>query len=261
MNYAARTKLSVLVFSFALLIASAIHAKQPDADQQSPAQPPQEQPKPQGPGGAPPGQQPPQELKNIQLLKGMTRPQVVQVMREWQSSLGVECNYCHVRPFEQDTTRKITARIMLRDYVMGMKHKDGSAVSCKDCHNGQATPLRTRPFENAFTGKQGGRQIFKGLSDDKLMEVMNAFTKALGVKCDYCHVQSDFDQDTPRKQIARFMITEFSSKLVKSEGAAAVTCTECHKGRPRPLSDLAPPRPPQEQKPADAKPEVKKPNS
>ncbi|HKS40263.1 MAG TPA: photosynthetic reaction center cytochrome c subunit family protein [Blastocatellia bacterium] len=261
MNYAARTKLSVLVFSFALLISSAIHAKQPDADQQSPAQPPQEQPKPQGPGGAPPGQQPPQELKNIQLLKGMTRPQVLQVMQEWQSSLGVQCNYCHVRPFEQDTTRKTTARIMLRDYVMGMKHKDGSAVSCKDCHNGQATPLRTRPFENAFTGKQGGRQIFKGLSDDKLMEVMNAFTKALGVKCDYCHVQSDFDQDTPRKQIARFMITEFSSKLVKSEGGAAVTCTECHKGRPRPLSDLAPPRPPQEQKPADAKPEVKKPNS
>jgi len=260
MNYAAKTKLSVLIFSCALLIASAIHAKQPDAAQQSPTQPPQEQPKPQGPPGAPAGQQPPQELKNIQLLKGMTRPQVLQVMQEWQAALGVQCNYCHVRPFEQDTTRKITARIMLRDYVMGMKHKDGSAVSCKDCHNGQATPLRTRPFETVFTVKQGGRQIFKGLPDDKLMDVMKAFTQALGVKCDYCHVQSDFDQDTPRKQIARFMITEFSSKLVKSEGGAGITCTECHKGRPRPLADLAPPRP-QQEKPADAKPEVKKPNS
>ena len=241
MNYAAKTKLSVLIFSCALLIASAIHAKQPDAAQQSPTQPPQ-------------------ELKNIQLLKDMTRPQVLQVMQEWQAALGVQCNYCHVRPFEQDTTRKITARIMLRDYVMGMKHKDGSAVSCKDCHSGQATPLRTRPFETVFTVKQGGRQVFKGLPDDKLMEVMKAFTQALGVKCDYCHVQSNFDQDTPRKQIARFMLTEFSSKLVKSDGTG-VTCTECHKGRPRPLADLAPPRPPQEQKPADAKPEVKKPNS
>ena len=251
MNYAAKTKLSVLVFSFALLIASTIHAKHPDLDQQSPAQPPQAQP--------PAGQQPPQELKNIQLLKGMTRPQVIQVMREWESSLGVECNYCHVRPFEQDTARKITARIMLRDYVMGMKHKDGSAVSCKDCHNGQANLLRIRPFETVFTGKQGGRQVLKGLPDDKLMGVMRAFTQALGVKCDYCHVQSDFDQDTPRKQIARFMMTEFSSKLVKGD-STGVNCNDCHKGHARPLADIGPPRP-QQQKPAEAKPEETKPNN
>jgi nitrate/TMAO reductase-like tetraheme cytochrome c subunit len=251
MNYAARTKLFTLVLSFALLVASAIHAKQPDADQQPPAQPPQEQPKPQTPAAAPAGQQAQQELKNVQLLKGMTRQQVVQVMREWESALGVECNYCHVRPFEQDTTRKITARIMLRDYVMGMKHKDGTAVSCKDCHGGQATPLRTRPFETVFTAKQGGRQVLKGLPDEKLMEVMKAFTQSLGVKCDYCHAASNFEQDTPRKQIARFMMTEFSAKLVKSDGAG-VTCNDCHKGRARPLADLGPPRP-QQQKPAEEK--------
>lgn len=255
MNYAAKTKLSVLVFSFALLIASTIHARHPDVDQQAPAQPPS-----QTPAGAPAGQQPPQELKNVQLLKGMTRPQVVQVMREWESALGVECNYCHVRPFEQDTARKITARIMLRDYVMGMKHKDGSAVSCKDCHNGQATLLRTRAFETAFTVKQGGRQVLKGLPDDKLMEVMKAFTQSLGVKCDYCHVQGDFDKDTPRKQIARFMMTEFSSKLVKTEGGAGVTCNDCHKGHARPLADIGPPRP-QQPRPTEAKPEEKKPNN
>lgn len=254
MNYAAKLKLFVLVLSFALLIASAIHAKQPDADQQSPAQPPQEQPKPQTPG-APASQQAPQEVKNVQVLKGMNHQQVFQVMQEWASSLGVKCNYCHVRPFEQDTARKITARLMLRDYVMGMKHKDGTAVSCKDCHNGQATPLRTRPFETAFTAKQGGRQVLKGMPDDKLMEVMNAFNQALGVKCDYCHVQSNFDQDTPRKQIARFMVTEFSAKLAKSDGTG-VNCNECHKGHARPLADIGPPRP-QQPKPT----EEKKPNS
>src|SRR5262249_15778417 len=122
------------------------------------------------------------------------------------------------------------------------------------------TPLRTRPFENAFAGKPGGKQIFKGMSDDKLMEVMQAFTKALGVKCDYCHAQGDFDRDTPRKQIARFIITQFSSKLVKNEGGGAAPCADCHKGRPRPLANLAPPRP-QQQQPAGAKPEEKKPNS
>jgi nitrate/TMAO reductase-like tetraheme cytochrome c subunit len=250
MSYTAKTKLFVLVFSFALAIASVIHAKQPE-DQQPPAQQPAKPGEQQSP---PANAQAQQEPKNIQLLKGMSRPQIIQVMREWQSALGVECSYCHVRPFEQDTPRKTTARIMLRDYVMGMKHKDGSAVSCKDCHNGQANLLRTRAFETAFTVKQGGRQVLKGMSEDKVMEVMTAFTKALGVKCDYCHNMSDFDKDTPRKQVARFMMTEFSSKLAKSDGSG-VGCNDCHQGHARPLANLAPPRPDQ------PKPEEKKPGN
>ena len=245
MNCATKAKLFALVLTFAILITSVIQAKHTE-DQQPPAGPPPQQ-------GAPAGAQAQQEPKNVQLLKGMTRQQVVQVMREWERALGVECNYCHVRPFEQDTARKTTARIMLRDYVMGMKHKDGSAVSCKDCHDGQATPLRTRAFETAFTAKQGGRQVLKDLSKDKLMEVMNAFTKALGVKCDYCHNVADFDHDTPRKQIARFMMTEFSGKLAKTDGSA-VMCNDCHKGHARPLADLAPPRPAQPASAPEKKP-------
>ena len=248
MNCATKAKLFALVFSFAILLASVIHAKQTQNPQPPAGQPPQ-----QGQQTPPANPQAQQEPKNVQLLKGMTRQQVVQVMREWEAALGVECNFCHVRPFEQDTARKITARIMLRDYVMGMKHKDGSAVSCKDCHNGQATPLRTRPFETVFTGKVGGRQVLKDMPKEKLMEVMNAFTKALGVKCDYCHNVSNFDQDTPRKQVARFMMTEFSGKLAKSDGSG-VMCNDCHKGHARPLADIGPPRPAQQQPPPEKKP-------
>ncbi len=254
MNYRYKAKLFVLVLSLPILIASVIHAK-PHLDQQ---QPPAGQQPPPG-QASPANPQAQQEPKNVQLLKGMTRPQIIQVMREWEGALGVECNYCHVRPFEQDTARKITARIMMRDYVMGMKHKDGSAVSCKDCHNGQANLLRTRAFETAFTGKQGGRQVLKDMPKERLMEVMNAFTKALGVKCDYCHNVTNFDQDTPRKQIARFMMTEFSGKLVKTDGSA-VMCNDCHKGHARPLADIGPPRPAGPAQPA-TKPEEKKPNS
>lgn len=245
MNRATKAKLFALVFAFSILAASAIHAKHAEIEQPPAAQTPQSQPSPQSPSSPATAAQAPQEPKNVQLLKGMTTQQIFQQMQQWAASLGVKCSYCHVRPFEQDTPRKMTARLMLRDYVMGMKHKDGSAVSCKDCHNGQATPLRTRAFETAFTMKQGGRQVLnKDMSRDKVMEVMNAFTKALGVKCDYCHNMAafDFNQDTPRKQIARFMMTEFSGKLAKADGSS-VTCYDCHKGQPRPLADLAPPRP------------------
>jgi hypothetical protein len=89
-----------------------------------------------------------EEPKNLQVLKGMSRQQVISVMRSWSKALGVECNYCHVRPFEADTPRKSIARLMQREFVANLQHKDGNPVSCQDCHQGQPNFLRTRPFES-----------------------------------------------------------------------------------------------------------------
>lgn len=94
----------------------------------------------------PPAQE---EMKNLQVLKGLSRQQVITVMQSWSKALGVECNYCHVRPFEADTPLKETARLMQRGYVEGLKHKDGRAISCQDCHRGHAKFLPTRPVEDA----------------------------------------------------------------------------------------------------------------
>src|SRR5256885_1711018 len=123
-------KLSAILIAVATLTLSIAHANQ--------------QPPPSAPGQG--GQQPPAEPKNLQVLKGMPRQEVVQLMRGWSAALGVECNFCHQNPFEADTPRKQVARLMQRDYVAGLKHKDGSAISCKDCHEGQPNPLRVRPF-------------------------------------------------------------------------------------------------------------------
>src|SRR5262249_23463035 len=131
--------------------------------------------------------------------------------------------------------RKLTARLMARDYVMGMKHKDGSAVSCKDCHQGQPNPLRAQPFEGVIGKKSGGIQVLQGMPQERLMQVMQAFTKSLGVECTYCHKEGDFDSDTSRKQIARFMATQYSGGLVKADGSA-VTCNDCHQGHARLLA-------------------------
>ena len=240
MNRSSTLKLVVLLFSIVLAATSVIHAKQA--------------------GGQPPaaGQAKPPEAarpETLQLLKGMPRPEIVKKMREISTALGVDCNYCHNVPqFGQDTPNKLIARMMLRDYEMGMKHKDGSAVSCNGCHKGRTTPLRTLAFEGAVGKKLTGLQVLKGMPEERVTQVMVAFTKALGVECDYCHTD-DFDAETPRKQIARYMMTEFSSKLVKQDGSA-VNCNSCHQGHARPLAVLPFPPPPQR----PAAPPEKKPN-
>ena len=249
MNKTARAKLFAVVCFISLVVASAIHAKQPDQTQQPAAQ------QPPAAGQPKPGEQKPPQQETLQILKGMPHPQVIQEMRNMAAALGVECNFCHVRPFEAETARKSVARLMMRDYTMGMKHKDGSALSCNDCHKGQPNPLRTRPFDGAVGKQLAGRRVLKGMPEERLMQVMTAFTKALGVECNYCHT-ADFDEDTPRKQIARFMMTEYSQGLAKKDGGT-VGCNDCHQGHARPLAVLPFPKPP-ERRP-EPQPE-KKPN-
>lgn len=243
MNKSSTLKLIVLLLSGVLATASFVQAQhtgdhppasQPLASQQAK---PADAAKPE----------------TLQLLKGMQRPEILKKMREISTALGVDCTYCHVVPqFAQDTPSKSIARLMLRDYEMGMKHKDGTAVGCNDCHQGRPTPLRTLAFEGAIGKKLSGLQVLKGMPEERVTQVMMAFTRALGVECDYCHT-GDFDEDTPRKQIARYMMTEFSSKLVSKEGGA-VNCNSCHQGHARPLSVLPFPKPPQQQRPPEKKP-------
>ena len=245
MNKTARAKLFVVVISTVLLIASAIHAKEPS--QQPPAA---KQPAAQDK----PGEQKPAP-ETLQVLKGMPRPQIIQEMRKMQTALGVECNFCHNVPrFDAETPRKSVSRLMMRDYTIAMKHKDGSAVTCNDCHKGEVNFLRTRPFAGAVGKKSPGLQVLKDVPRERLMQAMTAFAKALGVECAYCHTD-DFDEDTPRKQIARFMMTEFSSGLVKQDGSA-VGCNDCHQGHARPLAVLPFPQ----RRPPEPQPAAKKPN-
>ena len=73
--------------------------------------------------------------------------------------------------------------LAMKTWRLQLVNKDGSALSCNDCHKGQPNPLRTRPFDGALGKKLPDRQVLKGLPRERLMEVMTAFTKALGVEC------------------------------------------------------------------------------
>ena len=84
-------------------------------------------------------------FKNIQMLKGIPADQVFPTMQFITASLGVECDFCHVRDaFEKDDKKpKVTARKMM-DMMFAInadnfdRHR---AVTCYSCHRGSVQPV------------------------------------------------------------------------------------------------------------------------
>ena len=94
-------------------------------------------------------------------------------------------------------------------------------------------------------------QVLEGFSGRQLAPVMRGFTRALGVRCSYCHVGeegeplSTFDfpsDDKPTKKTARTMLGMLGDindtlDTIEPSGDQAVNmwCHTCHRGRPRPM--------------------------
>jgi len=86
-------------------------------------------------------------------------------------------------------------------------------------------------------------KLLKGMSGEQVIETMRSFRVALGVQCNYCHVQgTDFASDeNPKKEIARTMLSmarEINAKFPQ-DGKRRVSCYTCHRGSAMPLT--APP--------------------
>ena len=86
----------------------------------------------------------------------------------------------------------------------------------------------------------------KILKAEEVMPTMRSFTVALGVRCDYCHVQDRASDENPKKDVARMMLTmvhdvntNINTKLPDTAGKMVVTCYTCHRGKTEP--DTAPP--------------------
>lgn len=93
----------------------------------------------------------------------------------------------------------------------------------------------------------------KKITPEQLQETMIGFTRALGVRCPYCHVGEegkplttfDFTSDAkPTKQIARDMVKMVGSvnkdlgrmKLTSGVPRVNVRCATCHHGHARPTT-------------------------
>jgi photosynthetic reaction center cytochrome c subunit len=87
--------------------------------------------------------------KNIQVLKGMPAPHLMEAMKAFKEALGVKCTFCHVEgAFDKDDKpQKQTARKMI-PMARGI-NKDNFGgerrVTCWTCHRGAAEPESKPP--------------------------------------------------------------------------------------------------------------------
>jgi photosynthetic reaction center cytochrome c subunit len=92
-----------------------------------------------------------EQFKNIQALKGVPADLVFPSMQFITASLGVECEYCHVREgqklvFEKDDKKtKQTARKMMEMmFAINKENFEGHReVTCYSCHRGAPDPVGT----------------------------------------------------------------------------------------------------------------------
>src|SRR5436309_13379459 len=118
-----------------------------------------------------------------------------------------------------------------------------------------AATARVAPAQQRFEWPEKAKNLKvlpKNTPKEKLSATMIGFTRALGVRCPFCHVGQegqplttyDFGSDQkPMKQVARGMMKlvkktndEIRKMNVPEPKHVEVACITCHRGRPRPMT-------------------------
>ena len=94
-------------------------------------------------------------------------------------------------------------------------------------------------------------QVLKGQPAGRILNIMGTFTRALGVRCDFCHVIGEWEKDdNDMKKAARDMVhmtNDINAELKTIQTIAAdkpaVGCSTCHRGQPKPAAGMGGPRP------------------
>ena len=96
----------------------------------------------------------------------------------------------------------------------------------------------TPPDPSKAEGRFKNIQSFKGYPADDVFPAMQFISAALGVDCEYCHVDHAPEKDDKKeKQTARKMITmTFAINHDNFDGHREVTCMSCHRGATRPVA-------------------------
>src|ERR1700688_2173481 len=88
-----------------------------------------------------------EQFKNIEVLKGIPADQLIPGMQFITTSLGVECEFCHVEgAFEKDdkNTKQTARKMMEMMFAINKENFEGHReVTCYSCHRGSANPVGT----------------------------------------------------------------------------------------------------------------------
>ena len=94
------------------------------------------------------------------------------------------------------------------------------------------------PDPSMAEGRFKNIQALKGYPADDVVPAMQFISNALGVDCDFCHVERAPEKDDKKeKQTARKMITmTLAINHDHFDGHREVTCVSCHRGASRPIA-------------------------
>lgn len=151
-----------------------------------------------------------QTRKNIQILKGLPESQLFPVMNFVSASLGVKCDFCHVKQGKDpktgfdnwvwesdDKQEKKTTRNMMRmvlavnngDFGMGQ-----GTVTCYTCHRGQEHPVNIPPLPLTTSGHEPGPAVNAGApkpaAPPTVEQVLNKYADAVGGRAAVAKLQT-----------------------------------------------------------------------
>lgn len=129
-----------------------------------------------------------QTHKNIQALKGLPDSQLMPVMNMFSVSLGVRCDFCHVKNGEEwawdkdDKRAKQTARKMIQLTVEANKtgFNGRAEVSCYTCHLGREHPVAVPPLPQPVPAKEEARRPREAFPT--VQEIVAKYVTAAGGK-------------------------------------------------------------------------------
>jgi len=101
----------------------------------------------------------------------------------------------------------------------------------------QSQMAQPAPAEKTAAQQYKNIQVLKDIPASQLLPGMRYIASALGVECNYCHVEGNFPSDDKRtKQTARQMMTMlFAINKNNFDGRPEVSCFTCHQGHHEPM--------------------------
>ena len=127
-----------------------------------------------------------QVYKNITALKGTPADQLQPAMQFMASSLGVNCEFCHVagKPEADEKGAKRTARemIAMQNEINKMAFRGQRQVTCYSCHHGMGHPASVPPVleSDAAPRPAAMRPAVSGASAPTPDEIIEKYVNAVG---------------------------------------------------------------------------------
>ena len=110
-----------------------------------------------------------------------------------------------------------------------------AALSGSTAGSGQSLSMSAAPKTAGQVYKN--LHVLQDMPADQLYATMHFIDASLGVECDHCHVNRDFDKDDKQaKRTARKMMQmELAINRDHFQGNTVVTCNSCHRGALAPM--------------------------